>query len=85
MSMGSEKVETNLIWNQYVLFYINTVSKRTQSSSTIYKIQDMDATYQQMSISRGMDKEKEQNNAMCVNMDGFKDCHTEWSKSEKDK
>ena len=25
---------------------------------------------------------KEQNNAICSNMDGPRDCHTEWSKSE---
>ena len=28
---------------------------------------------------------KEQNNAICSNMDGSRDCHTEWSKSDKDK
>ena len=28
---------------------------------------------------------KEQNNAICSNMDGSKDYHTEWSKSDKDK
>ena len=26
---------------------------------------------------------KEQNNAICSNMDGPRDCHTEWSKSER--
>ena len=45
-----------------------------------------------MAIKRGMDKEyvihiyngilldhkKEQNNAICSNMDGPRDCHTEW-------
>ena len=49
-----------------------------------------------MSINRGEDKEdvvyiynelslshkKEQNNAICSNMDGPRDCHTEWSKSD---
>ena len=49
-----------------------------------------------MSISRWMDKEdvaylyngillshkKEQNNAICSNMDGPRDCHTERSKSD---
>ena len=49
-----------------------------------------------MSINGGMDKEdvvhihngillsqrKEQNNAICSNMDGPRDCHTEWSKSD---
>ena len=53
----------------------------------------------QMSINRGMDKEdvvhmyngillnhkKEQNNAICSNMNGLRDCHAEQSKSEKDK
>ena len=52
-----------------------------------------------MSINRGMDKEdmvhiyngillshrKEQNNAICSKMDGPRDCHTERSKSEKEK
>ena len=28
---------------------------------------------------------KEQNNVICSNMDGPRDCHTEWSKAEKDK
>ena len=28
---------------------------------------------------------KEQNNAICSNMDGTRDYHTKWSKSEKDK
>ena len=26
---------------------------------------------------------KEQNNAICSNMDGLRDCHTEWSKSDR--
>ena len=65
--------------------------------STIYNSQDMETTY--MSIDRGMDKEdmvhiyhgillshkKEWNNAICSNMDGPRDCHTEWSKSEREK
>ena len=46
-----------------------------------------------MSINRWMDKEdgillsckKEWNNIICSNMAGPRDCHTEWSKSEKDK
>ena len=57
--------------------------------STIYNSQDMEIT--EMSITRGMDKEvvhiyyrillsdrKEWNNANCNNMDGPRDCHTEW-------
>ena len=50
-----------------------------------------------MSIYRGMNKEdvviytmeyysalkKEWNNAMHVNMDGPRDCHTKWSKADK--
>ena len=28
---------------------------------------------------------KEQNNAICSNMDGPRDCHTEWSKSDREK
>ena len=28
---------------------------------------------------------KEWNNAICSNMDGPRDCHTEWSKSEREK
>ena len=57
--------------------------------STIYNSQDMETA--QMTIDRGMDKEnvvhiyngillshkKEQNNAICSNMDGPRDCHTE--------
>ena len=52
-----------------------------------------------MSINKGMGKEdevhihngillghkKEQNNVMCSNMDGPRNCHTECSKSDKDK
>ena len=53
-----------------------------------------------MSINRGMDKEdvvhiytmeyylaikKEQNNSICSNMDGPRDCHTEWSKSDRER
>ena len=52
-----------------------------------------------MCINRGMDKEdvvhiyngillshkKEQNNAICSNMDGPRDCHTEWSKSDRER
>ena len=52
-----------------------------------------------MSIDRGMDKEdvvpiyneispshkKEQNNAICSNMDGTRDSHTEWSKSGRER
>ena len=58
-------------------------------SSIIYNSQDMEATY--MPINRRMDKEdvvhkcngillshkKEQNNAICSNMDRPKDYHTE--------
>ena len=60
-------------------------------------VQDMDATY--VSIDRWMDKEdvvyihsgillshkKEWDNAIWNNMDGPKDYHTKWSKSDKDK
>ena len=55
---------------------------------TVYKSQDMEATY--MSINSGMDKDvvhvykerllnpkKEQNNAICSNMDGTTDYHSE--------
>ena len=52
-----------------------------------------------MSINRGMDKEdvvhiyngillnykKEWNNAICSNMDGPRDYHTKWGKSDKDR
>ena len=27
---------------------------------------------------------KEWNNAICSNMDGLRDCHTEWSKSDRE-
>ena len=29
--------------------------------------------------------EKEQNNAICNNMDGPRDCHTKWSKSDRER
>ena len=52
-----------------------------------------------MSINRGMNKEdmvhkyngillshkKEWNSAICRDVDGPRDCHTEWSKSEREK
>ena len=52
-----------------------------------------------MSTDRRMDKEdvvhiyngillshkNEQNNAICSNMDGSRDCHTEWSKSDRER
>ena len=51
-----------------------------------------------MSISRGMDKEdvvcthngmllshKKESNAICSNMDGPRDCHTEWNKSDTER
>ena len=52
-----------------------------------------------MSINRGMDKEdvvhiynelllshkKGWNTAICSNLDGFRDCHTEWSKSDRER
>ena len=52
-----------------------------------------------MSIDRGMDKEdvlcmytmeyysaiKKQNNVICSNMDGPRDYHTEWSKSDRER
>ena len=50
-----------------------------------------------MSINRGKDKDvvhmyngiilshkKEWNNAICSNMDGCTDCHTEWNKSNRE-
>ena len=52
-----------------------------------------------MSVNRGVDKEdvihiyngillshkKEQNNVICSNMDGPRDCHTEWRKSDTER
>ena len=66
-------------------------------SRIIYNSQDMETTT--MPINRGMDKEhmvhkyneillshrKEWDNAICSNMDGPWDGHTEWSKTDKDK
>ena len=63
-------------------------------SSTIHNSQVVETT--QMSINRWMDKEdvvhmyneiflshkREQNNAICSNMDGPRDCYAEWSKSD---
>ena len=61
--------------------------------STIYNSQDMEAIY--MSINRGMDKgdntvlllshKKEQNNAICSNMNRPRDCHNKWSKSDTER
>ena len=65
--------------------------------STIYNSQDMEAT--QMSIDRGTDKEdvvhkynaillshnREWNSAICRDVDGPRDCHRGWSKSEREK
>ena len=65
--------------------------------STIYNSQDMEATW--MSIKGGMDKKdvvhmysaillshkKEWNNAICSNIDGPRDYHTNWSQTEKNK
>jgi len=64
--------------------------------NTIYNNQDMEET--SMSIDRWMDKDvihkyneillrhkKEQNNAICSNMDGPKDYHTKWIKSERER
>ena len=66
-------------------------------SSTIYNIQDMEAV--KMSINRGMDKEdvvhiyngillshkKEWNNAILRNVDGPREDHTDWNKSETER
>ena len=66
-------------------------------SSTIYKSRDIEATY--ISIDRWMDKEdvvyihsgilishrKEWNSAIYSTMDGPREYHTKWNKSEKDK
>ena len=65
--------------------------------STIYNSQDMDAT--SMSIDGWMDKEdvvqiyngillshkKEWNNTICSDMDGPRDYHTKWSKSDRER
>ena len=65
-------------------------------SSIIHNGQDMETI--SVSTDRWMDKEdmvhryngillsdkKEWNNAICSNMDGSRDCHTKWSKSEKE-
>ena len=32
-----------------------------------------------------LNHKKEQNNAICSNMDGPRDCHTEWSKSDTER
>ena len=65
--------------------------------STIYNSQDMEAT--QVSINRWMDKEdvahiyngillshkKKRNWVICSEVNGPRVCHTEWSKSEREK
>ena len=65
-------------------------------SSTMHNSQDMETT--EMPIDRWMDKDaihthngillshkKEWNNAICSNMDGPRDDHTKWSKSERER
>ena len=66
-------------------------------SSTIYNSQDMEAMW--MSINRWVDKEdvvhiyngilfshkQEWNNAICSYMDGPRDDHTKWNKSERER
>ena len=65
-------------------------------SGTIYSIQDMEAT--QVAIDRWMEKEvvvdiddgillshKKWNNAICSKMNGPRDYHSEWSKSDREK
>ena len=57
----------------------------------IYSSQDMEAIY--VPMDRWMDKEewnttqhkKERNNAICSNMDGPRDYHTKWSKSDRER
>ena len=65
--------------------------------STVYNNQDMEATLTFINIE--MDKEdvvhiyniillshkKEWSNTVCSNMYGPKDCHTEWSKSDRER
>ena len=64
--------------------------------STIYNTQDVEAT--SLSINRGMDKEdvvnlhnrilaieNEWSHAIRSNMDGTRDCYTEWSKSDRER
>ena len=65
--------------------------------STVFNSQDIEATY--MSTDRGVDKEdvvhiyngillshkKEQHNAICSNMNGPRDSHTEWSKTYRER
>ena len=65
--------------------------------SCIYNSQDMEAT--EVSIIRWMDKEdmahiyngillshkKKWNEGICNEVDGVRVCHTEWSKSEREK
>ena len=65
--------------------------------STIHNSQNIEAT--EMSINRGIGKEdvehiyngillshkREQNWLICRDMSGSRDCHTEWSKSEREK
>ena len=63
--------------------------------STIYNSQEA----REISINRGIEKEhvvhiyngilfnhrKEWNNAICSNMDGSRDYHTKWSKSDRER
>ena len=79
-------LEKNMIQRTHVL---------PSSYSTVCNSQDMEATSR--SIDRGMDKEdvvhihnkillsqkREWNNAIHSNMNGTRDCHTEWSQSDR--
>ena len=82
------------IWRK---LYSERYTHPSVHSSPVYGSQDMEATI--MSVDRWRDKEnvvcihsvillshkKEWNNAIFSNMDGPRDYHTKWSKSDKDK
>ena len=87
--------------HSWAFFRENYNSKRYMHpnvhNSTIYNSQDMEAT--QVSTDRWMDKEdvahiyngilishkKEQNWVICSEVGRPRDCHAEWSKSEREK
>ena len=63
------------------LFTIARSWKQPKCPSTWMDKEDVVQIYNGILLIR----KREQNNAICSNIDGPRDCHTEWSQSEKDK
>ena len=93
-SFNDNPIDLKSVW--FFFSQLNCNSFKIKLNSIIHNSQDMEAT--KMSIDRGVDKEdvpiynrillshtKEWNNAICSNMDGPRDYHTKWSKSERER